>query len=64
MGRRLFELEIIVGQHSVAHDASLGAGLQVVVAVHWDRGSRARFRVTVDMMAPGNSSEVLATIFE
>src|SRR5262245_48686011 len=44
--------EVVVGQSGITHDAPLGSGLQVSVAVNWYDGKPPRSRVSVDVVAP------------
>jgi hypothetical protein len=52
--------EVGIGQPGVAHDATLRPGLEIGVAVDWDRYPSVGVGVSIDMMAAGDAGQLPA----
>ena len=62
--RIVVALEVGVGEPSVAHDATLSAGLQILVAVHRHDGPSAGGKVSIDVVGAVDACERPAVLLQ
>ena len=57
-------LQVGIGQPSVAHDATLGAGLQILIAMHWHDRPSSGGRMSINVVAAVDTRQGPPALFK